>query len=70
MKRLFPISVYFVKYCFVEAVGKGEQWDKPQNPHIQRTRKDNLLGLALGEIKQIKKNHFATPAPFSSQLYQ
>lgn len=45
----------------MEAVRKGEQRNKPQNPHAQKARKGNLLQPALGQIQQIKENHLAMP---------
>lgn len=68
----FPILAHFLKHCFMKAVGRGEQWNKPQNHHTQKTGKEHLLWLALGQIKQIKGNHWATPfrSPFSQLCQQ
>lgn len=61
----FPILVHYLKYCSMGTMGKRDRWNKAQNPHTQKTRKENLLWLALGQIKQIKENHLAIPRPFS-----
>ena len=45
----------------MEAIGKGEQRNKLQNPHAQKARKESLLRSALGQIQQIKENHLAMP---------
>ena len=45
----------------MEAIGKGEQRNKLQNPHAQKARKGSLLRSALGQIQQIKENHLAMP---------
>lgn len=64
----FPILVHFLKILFDGSSGGGEQWNKPQNPHTQNARKENLLRLALGQIQQIKENHLAIPMPLPMAL--
>lgn len=52
----------------MEAVGKGEQRNKLQNPHAQKARKGNLLRHASGQIQQIKENHLAMPMSLPEAL--
>ena len=65
----FPSLVRFLKYYFMEAMGKGlavkKQATKPSHSENQEK---NLLLLALGQIKQIKENHLVTPTPLLSGL--